>query len=94
MAEEPLPAGGSCLLGSLNLGEFVVFPFTDQAQIDWDSLEEATRLAVRALNQVLIEGIELHSLQEQRDSVTNWRQIGLGTLGLADCLIKLQIKYL
>lgn len=93
MAEEPLPAGGSCLLGSLNLGEFVLFPFTDQAQIDWDSLEEATRLAVRALNQVLIEGIELHSLQEQRDSVTNWRQIGLGTLGLADCLIKLQTKY-
>lgn len=92
-AEEPLPAGGSCLLGSLNLSEFVLFPFTDKAQIDWDSLEEATRLAVRALNLVLIEGITLHPLKEQRESVSQWRQIGLGTIGLADCLIKLGIKY-
>lgn len=92
-AEEPLPAGGSCLLGSLNLSEFVLFPFTDRAQIDWDSLEEATRLAVRALNLVLVEGITLHPLEEQRESVSQWRQIGLGTMGLADCLIKLGIKY-
>ena len=91
--EEPLPAGGSCLLGSLNLSEFVLFPFTDRAQIDWDSLEEATRLAVRALNLVLVEGITLHPLKEQRESVSQWRQIGLGTIGLADCLIKLGIKY-
>ena len=93
MAEEPLPAGGSCLLGSLNLSEFVLNPFTSDAIMDWDSLEEATRLAVRALNLVLIEGITLHPLKEQRESVAQWRQIGLGTLGLADCLIKLGIKY-
>lgn len=92
-AEEPLPAGGSCLLGSLNLSEFVLFPFTDKAQIDWDSLEEATRLAIRALNLVLVEGITLHPLEEQRESVFQWRQIGLGAMGLADCLIKLGIKY-
>lgn len=91
--EEPLPAGGSCLLGSLNLSEFVLFPFTDRAQINWDSLEKATRLAVRALNLVLVEGITLHPLEEQRESVSQWRQIGLGTIGLADCLIKLGIKY-
>ena len=92
-AEEPLPAGGSCLLGSLNLSEFVLFPFTDRAQIDWDSLEEATRLAIRALNLVLVEGVTLHPLKEQQNSVFQWRQIGLGTMGLADCLIKLGIKY-
>ena len=92
-AEEPLPAGGSCLLGSLNLAEFVLYPFTENAQIDWDKLEEATRIAVRALNQVLMEGLPLHPLEEQKQSVSQWRQIGLGTLGLADCLIKLGIKY-
>ena len=37
-AEEPLPAGGSCLLGSINLSEFVVNPFTDQAVIDFVTL--------------------------------------------------------
>ena len=50
-------------------------------------------MAIRALNLVLIEGVTLHPLEEQRNSVSQWRQIGLGTMGLADCLIKLGIKY-
>ena len=92
-AEEPLPAGGSCLLGSINLSEFVVNPFTDKANIDWDGLEEAVSIAVLGLNQVLNEGMMLHPLHEQRESVKNWRQIGLGTMGLADMLIKLGVTY-
>ena len=40
-----------------------------------------------------MEGLERHPLKEQRDSVYNWRQIGLGTLGLADMLIKLGRTY-
>lgn len=92
-AEEPLPAGGSCLLGSINLSEFVVNPFTDKANIDWDGLEEAVSIAVLGLNQVLNEGMMLHPLHEQRESVRNWRQIGLGTMGLADMLIKLGVTY-
>lgn len=91
--EQPLPAGGACLLGSLNLSQFVVDPFTDKATVDHRALSEAVDIAVRALNDVLMEGLELHPLQEQRDSVRNWRQIGLGTLGLGDMLIMLGIKY-
>lgn len=45
------------------------------------------------MNNVLLEGIPLHPLKEQQESVSNWRQIGLGTLGLADLLIKMKIKY-
>lgn len=92
-AEEPLPAGGSCLLGSINLSEFVNNPFTDQAEIDIEGLQTAANLATRALNQVLMEGLKLHPLFEQQLSVNDWRQIGLGTLGLGDMLIKLGIKY-
>ena len=92
-AEEPLPAGGSCLLGSINLSEFVVNPFTDQAMIDFATLIKTVSIAVKALNDVLMEGLALHPLQEQRDSVNDWRQIGLGTLGLGDMLIKLGVKY-
>ena len=87
-AEEPLPAGGSCLLGSLNLSEFV----TD-GKFDIAEFEKAVRIAVIALNDVLDEGLELHPLQEQRESVSLWRQIGLGIFGLADMLIKLGITY-
>ena len=92
-AEEPLPAGGSCLLGSINLSEFVIDPFTDKANVDWDGLEEAVAIAVLGLNEVLNEGMMLHPLHEQRESVKNWRQIGLGTMGLADMLIKLGVTY-
>lgn len=92
-AEEPLPAGGSCLLGSINLSEFVLNPFTKEAVIDYSSLVDAVKKAVRALNDVLDEGAALHPLEEQRNSVRNWRQIGLGTMGLADMLIKLGLTY-
>ena len=92
-AEEPLPAGGSCLLGSINLSEFVDNPFTEQAQININNLKFAVSEAVVALNQVLQEGSNLHPLQEQRDSVYHLRQIGLGTMGLADMFIKLGITY-
>ena len=87
-AEEPLPAGGSCLLGSLNLAEFV-----GKDGFELEDFKRAVRVAVIALNDVLDEGLELHPLQEQRDSVRNWRQIGLGIFGLADMLIKLGITY-
>lgn len=92
-AEEPLPAGGSCLLGSLNLAEFVKNPFRTSCYFDFEELEKAVFTAVVGLNQVLIEGLNLHPLEEQRNSVSEWRQIGLGTMGLADALIKLGIKY-
>ena len=92
-AEEPLPAGGSCLLGSINLSEFVINPFTNNAKIDYEALEEATSIAIVGLNQVLIEGLNFHPLKEQQETVRSLRQIGLGTMGLADMLIKLGITY-
>lgn len=92
-AEEPLPAGGSCLLGSMNLSEFVLNPFTPQASFDFDGFKKAVRVAVKALNEVLDEGLPLHPLEEQRESVAAWRQIGLGIMGLADMLVKLGITY-
>lgn len=88
-AEEPLPAGGSCLLGSINLAEFV----DKNGNIDMDDLEHTAFLATIALNEVLDEGLPLHPLQEQRDNVRDWRQIGLGIMGFADLLIKTGYTY-
>lgn len=88
-AEEPLPAGGSCLLGALNLSEFV----STTGDFCFDLFEKSVHIAVKALNDVLDEGLPKHPLQEQRDSVSTWRQIGLGIMGLADMLIKMNIRY-
>lgn len=92
-AEEPLPAGGSCLLGSLNLSAFVKNPFTKSAFFDKMEFAHAIAVAVYGLNKVLDEGLPLHPLKEQQITVMQWRQIGLGTMGLADCLIKLGMTY-
>lgn len=91
--EEPLPAGGSCLLGSINLSEFVHDPFTIGAGIELEKLDHTVRVAVRFLNDILDEGLMLHPLAKQRQTVGDWRQIGLGVMGAADMLIKLGYKY-
>jgi ribonucleoside-diphosphate reductase alpha chain len=92
-AEEPLPAGGSCLLGSMNLANFVTKPFTPEAHFDFESFRRAVRVCIRGMDDVLEEGLPLHPLDEQQQSVRDWRQIGLGIMGLADLLIKLGVTY-
>ncbi|MGN0099256.1 MAG: ribonucleoside-diphosphate reductase, adenosylcobalamin-dependent, partial [Candidatus Methanomethylophilaceae archaeon] len=87
-AEEPLPAGGSCLLGSMNLAAFV-----KDGKFQKEEFIQAVRICVRGLNDVLDEGLPLHPLEEQRRSVSEWRQIGLGIMGLADMLIMLGYRY-
>lgn len=92
-AEEPLPAGGSCLLGSLNLFTFVVNPFTPFAWFDFSAFESAVHDHVIDLNDVLDEGLDFHPLPEQRQSVRELRQIGLGVMGIADMLVALGMAY-
>lgn len=87
-AEEPLPAGGSCLLSSINLSAFV-----KNKEFDFDDFSETVANGVIYLNEVLEEGLSLHPLEEQRQSVADWRQIGLGIMGLADMLIKMELPY-
>ena len=92
-AEEPLPPGGSCLLGSINLAEFVVEPFTNNAIFDIQKFKNTVADCIIGLNEVLDEGLELHPLKEQKESARQYRQIGLGVMGIADMLIKLNIRY-
>lgn len=87
-AEEPLPAGGSCLLGSINLAEFY-----HDGSFNLGEFCRSVHIAVKAMNEVLDEGLLLHPLQEQQDSVRDWRQIGLGVMGIGDLLIKMKIQY-
>ncbi len=91
--EEPLPAGGSCLLGSINLSEYVIDAFKSTSHFDYETFIKDIPNITKAMNEVLHEGLSLHPLQEQRDSVNDWRQIGIGIMGMHDCLLKLGVRY-
>ena len=92
-AEETLPAFGSCNLASINLSEFVKYPFTEIAEFNYEEFGKMVRNGVIYLNEILDENLPLHPLKEQSEVSKNLRQIGLGIMGLADMLIKLGIKY-
>ena len=92
-AEEPLPAFGACNLSSINLSEYVKYPYTDNASFDFEAFKDIVREGVIYLNDVLDENTELHPLEQQKESSRKYRQIGLGLMGAADMFIKLDIRY-
>jgi ribonucleoside-diphosphate reductase alpha chain len=50
--EQPLPPYGACLLGSVNLARLVSNPFTEEARLDRDALDDLVRTAVRMMDNV------------------------------------------
>lgn len=87
-AETALPDGGACLLGSMNLSAYV-----KDGKFDIDAFARDVPTAILALNIVQIEGENHHPLAKQKETARNWRQIGLGIMGLGDMLIKTNMVY-
>jgi ribonucleoside-diphosphate reductase alpha chain len=89
--EQPLPAYGSCLLGSVNLTKFVVDPFTDDARFDWESYRKVVKIFTRMLDNVVeVNGLPL---AQQRDEIMRKRRHGMGFLGLGSTITMLCMKY-
>jgi ribonucleoside-diphosphate reductase alpha chain len=89
--EQPLPAYGSCLLGSVNLTKFVVDPFTDDARFDWECYRKVVKVFTRMLDNVVeINGLPL---AQQRDEIIRKRRHGMGFLGLGSAITMLCMKY-
>src|SRR5712671_3279487 len=89
--EQPLPAYGACLLGSLNLARFVENPFTPQARLDTEALARLVPDAVRLMDNII--DISGFPLPQQQEEATKKRRIGLGVTGLADALILCGLRY-
>ena len=89
--EQPLPAYGACLLGSINLTKFVKNPFTDKAYFNWDEYKEVVGIFTRMLDNVVeINGLPL---EKQRDEIARKRRHGMGYLGLGSSLAMMQMVY-
>ena len=91
--EVPLEDGGACNLASVNLSRFVKAGYTKNAQIDWESIEEATNLVVRFLDNVVTWNEILNPLEKQRKAAYETRRLGVGVMGIADMLNQLGIAY-
>jgi len=89
--EQPLPPYGSCLLGSVNLTNFVRQPFTEFAEFDWNEYREVVKVFTRMLDNVVeINGLPL---PRQREEILRKRRHGMGFLGLGSTLTLLGMKY-
>jgi ribonucleoside-diphosphate reductase alpha chain len=89
--EQPLPAYGACLLGSINLPRLVREPFTDAATIDGEELSKLVSVAVRMMDNVI--DVSRFPLPQQQHEAKAKRRIGLGVTGLADALILCGARY-
>ena len=88
-AEQPLPDGGCCNLGALNLERFV----DQDGNFDFDGFKETTAIGARFLDNVIDYNLDRHALEEQKQNAMNDRRVGLGILGLGDMLVKMGIQY-
>lgn len=88
--EQPLPPYGACLLGSLNLVNYVISPFTNPS-FNWDLYRADIEVFTRLLDNVVeINGLPL---AQQRTELLNKRRHGMGYFGLGSALTMMKMKY-
>ena len=84
--EEFLEDYGNCCLGSIDL-----YRHLDGDGFDWEALEDTVRTAVRFLDDVI--EVNEFPLPKLREVNLATRRIGLGVMGWADALVKLDVPY-
>jgi ribonucleoside-diphosphate reductase alpha chain len=90
-SELSLPDGGACLLGSHNLSAYI----NRNGKFDFDEFSRCVELSVLYMNEVLQDSIDnkRYPLERQLEVAKRWRQLGIGVMGFADMLMRLDIPY-
>ena len=86
--EQPLGAFSVCNLGAINLSRFY-----DEAARDvaWDELRTTVEYATRFLDNVI--DTTPYFFEENRAVQLSERRVGLGTMGIAELMLKLGVRY-
>ena len=84
--EQPLLPYDACSLGSINLSRFV-----KGEDLDWPELARVVHEAVLFLDNIV--EINEFPVAKIREMVNKTRRIGLGVMGFADMLFKLEVRY-
>lgn len=88
--EMPLLPYEPCNLGSVNLSKFVK-QYNGSSAVDWQHLEAVINIAVRFLDNVI--EVNNYIIPEIKEMALGNRKTGLGVMGWAELLIKLEIPY-
>ena len=88
-AEQPLPDGGCCNLGAVNLERFV----DENQNFMVEEFKETVEIGTRFLDNVVDYNLDRHALEDQKENAMNDRRVGLGILGLGDMLVRMGIQY-
>jgi len=86
--EQSLGAFSVCNLGAINLAKFYD---EDAHDVLWDDLEQTVKYAVRFLDNVI--DVTPYFFEENRKVQLAERRVGLGTMGVAELMLKLHIRY-
>ena len=87
-AEQPLPAWGVCTLGHINLTAF--YDATHHT-VNWDALQKTIHMGVRFLDDIV--DVTPYFFDYNYENQQKERRIGLGTMGLGELLILLELRY-
>ncbi|KAG2477861.1 MAG: Vitamin B12-dependent ribonucleoside-diphosphate reductase [Nitrosopumilales archaeon] len=89
--EQSLYPYESCNLGSINLANLVKRKADGEYEFDWQRYEEMIRKTTKFLDNII--DVNLYPVKEIDTASKDSRRIGLGVMGVADLLYKLQIPY-
>jgi ribonucleoside-diphosphate reductase alpha chain len=85
--EQPLGAWAVCNLGAMNLSAFV----DENGRFNYEGLDKNVRVAMRFMDNVVDANFYFYEENEKR--ALDIRRTGIGTMGLGDALIKMQLPY-
>lgn len=81
----------ACNLGYLNLTAFVEKDNQGKNTINYDRLAQACQTAMRFMDNAI--EVSWYPLKEQRETIKNFRRIGIGVVGWAEVLVDMEIAY-